>query len=163
MVLSGTKGNDTRGTIEGTVRADILAPRKSVPSVDSTEFHSKHLSIPLDFTPSSHTHPPTKGQGGAARAGRATKPKEFILPTAILQQQEQSTRRVISSWHEIFHGKPDRSLLSNSACALLPGQRAQRSLHPATELSFSMSCLPRTRNLVAQAGRAHAAMLLTVF
>lgn len=97
------------------------------------------------------------------RAGRATKLKEPILPAAILQQQEQSTRRVISSWHEISHGEPDRSLLSNSACALLPGQRAQRSLHPETELSFSMSRLPRTRNLVAQAGKAHSAMLLTVF
>lgn len=91
MGLSGTKGNDTPRTTEGRVRADILAPHKSVPSVNSTGFPPKRVSIPLDSTPGSHTHPLTKGMG-AARAGRAAKLQELVLPAAIVQQQEQSTR-----------------------------------------------------------------------
>lgn len=161
MGLSGTKGNDTPRTIEGRVRADILAPHKSVPSVNSSGFHPKRVSIPLDSTPGSHTHPLTKGTG-AARAAELRSFRSSFYPLPLCSSRSRALG-VIPSWHGIFHAKPDRSLLSNSACALLPGQRAQRSLHPATELSFSMSCLPRTRNLIAQAGRAHAAMLLTVF
>ena len=43
------------------------------------------------------------------------------------------------------------------------GRGALRSLHPATELSFSMSCQPGTENPVFHAGRAHNATLPTIF
>lgn len=131
-----------------------------------------HLLIPPDSTQSASRFPLIPPQARtpipSQRAWEPRGPAELrsfkssFYPLPLCSSRSRALG-VIPSWHGIFHAKPDRSLLSNPACALLPGQRAQRSLHPATELSFSMSCLPRTRNLVAQAGRAHAAMLLTVF
>lgn len=136
--------NDTSRTTEGTVRADIrISPQ-----------------TPPDLTQSIPRFP----LGGGSGAGRAAELRELAHCTQCHSAEQQHIRGASFSGTAFSPASQTRVLLSNSACALLPGQRAQRrSLHPGAELSFSMSCLPGTRNLVAQAGTAHAAMLLTGF
>lgn len=104
--------------------------------------------------------PDLMGEAEAGQGGGAER-QQLLAAAEIPQQQQYQTPRLISSWHRLFLGCPDakqgaplatkpRSLFSWSPAKV----GTSCSLHPAAELSFSMSCSPRTEKPAPHPGRA---------
>lgn len=175
MFLNDTKWDNRPRPIQGTARAETLAPWKSVPSLDSPRFHPYHLLIPPPVSSEVHTPTPSQRQEGreeTTRAGQLLKLKPHFIHCNFYSSNNRKHGESSlpgTGFSPVAGTSKTGCSLATTPCAGSPapsagaGWGALRSLHPATELSFSMSCQPSRENPFFHAGRAHTAMLPTIF